>query len=337
VKNLFLFCTGFFLCVNVWSIEFAVAPFYYIDETAERADPRNNWHRRLLTELQGTETGTDLRFRAAGSALYNPPQSVGDAVILCRAEQAEYLIYGFITRKDHTIQGELRLLDYAKRNVIASFYSMDGNDREDELVKDLAAKLFRYIQENYDIIIIPDPPAFTHVQFPISLGYWFPAGKSWTPFLIGIFRLDGGVQFIPSDNVLVFGGYAHYFTLGIDLSYRLGKGRYYEAWDHSFTVSAPIQFHRIFNAQHEAYAGFGLSYSFDILSVKKPYEDPVVESYGAAGLLINGGWTFRYREKLYIFAELRMELRFYDDPMFNIAPSAGVILRPYTQEVIRKW
>jgi hypothetical protein len=54
-------------------------------------------------------------------------------------------------------------------------------------------------------------------------------------------------------------------------------------------------------------------------------------------LLLNGGWIFRFKETLFIFAELRTELRFYQDPMMSIAPTVGVILRPYTQEVVRKW
>jgi hypothetical protein len=336
-----LTCLPFVLCAaGAWALEFTVAPLYFIDESAGNAgsaDPRSNWHLRLLEELQAVETGTDIRFRAVGSAIYNPPQSVGDAVAVSRTERTDYLIYGFITRKDYTLQGELRLLDYEKRETAAVFYAMDNRDAEDALVKTLAAKILAYIQDNYHIGIVPEPDAFTHVQFPIGLGYWFPAEKSWTPLLIGIFRFDAGVQFIPSDHALVLGGYAHYFSLGIDLSYRLGKGRYYEAWNHGFTVSAPVRFHRIFNSQHEAYAGLGISYSFDILSVKKPYEDPELEGYGAAGLLVNGGWAFRFKEKIYIFAELCMELRFYDDPMFSIAPSVGVILRPYTQEVVRKW
>jgi hypothetical protein len=328
------------LCLMPWTLralEFSVAPLYFIDEAAERVEPRNTWQRRLLEELTVQTAGLELQFRPAGSALYNPPQSVGDAIVLCRSEQADYLIYGFITRRDRTIQGELRLLDYAQRDILATFYAMDGKDREDELVQDLAGKLFRYIRETYRVAAIPKPPAFTHVQFPVGLGYWFPAGSSWTPLLTGIFRVDGGVQLIPSDNVFAWQGYAYYFSVGVDISYQLGKGRYYEAWNHSFTASIPLQLHWVFNGRHEAFAGFGFSYSIDLLNVKRPYEDPAVDVYGAAGLLLSGGWIFRLRERLLIFTELRADFRFYQDPMVSLAPSAGVIFRPYTQEVLQKW
>ena len=337
MKLLFLFVLLLFSTIPVFSIEFTLAPLYYIDETSERVDPRNNFHERILQELEKNATGTEVRFKRALSTRYNPPQSVGDAIILCRNEQADYLIYGFIVRKEQTIQGELRLLDYERREVIVSFYSMDGNDREDDLIKDLSNKLLRFIQETYNIIIIPDPAAFTHIQFPVSLGYWQPINPGWINLLYGIIRIDGGIQIIPSDNDFIVSGYVHYISFGVDISYRLGVGNNYDAWNHSFTVSAPILFHRKFNAQHEAYAGFGLLYAFDLLRIKKPYEDPATEIYGATGLLLSGGWTFCIKERLFFFTDLRLEIRFFDKPMINISPRAGIIIRRYTKEVVTKW
>ena len=279
MKNvlLIIFLSG--IASLVFAIEFTVAPLYFIDETSERVMAQNNFHDRLLRELGSAVTGTQLRFRSAGSFRYNPPQSVGDAIVFCRDEQVNYLIYGFIVRKDQTIQGELRLLDYERREVIAHFFAMDSRDREDELIKNLADKLFRFVKETYNIIVIPDPPAFTHIQFPVSLGYWQPVDKNWIKLIFGLIRIDGGIQIIPSDNVFTARGYAHYFSLGVDISYRLGVGNYYPAWDHGFTFSFPLLLHRQLNERHEIYTGFGLMYSFDILYIKKPYEDPVTENY----------------------------------------------------------
>jgi hypothetical protein len=331
-------CFFFILCAAcACALEFTIAPLYFIDESSGSVEPRNNWHRRILEELTAVETGTGLRFRAAASALYNPPQSTGDAVILCRTEQAEYLLYGFITRKDYSIQGELRLLDYERKELIASFYAMDNRDAEEELVKSLAAKVLAYVQEQYHIEIFPDPPAFTHLQFPISLGYWLPVNPSWTGLLIGIFRIEGGVRLIPSDHVFTAAGYTHYFSLGVDIAYQLARGHYYDAWDHGFTVSIPFQLYRKLNEQHEVFAGVGLSYSINLLSIKKPYEDPAVESYSGAGIFLNAGWQFRLKEKVFFFTQARMDIRFYDIPMVAFSPSAGVVFRRSTWEVPDKW
>ena len=332
---LILFLAG--IVIPVFAIEFYIAPLYFIDETIEHVIAQNDFHERLLRELGNAVTGTELRFRNTGSFRYNPPQSVGDAIILCRSIQAEYLIYGYITRKDLTIQGELRLLDYEQRDVIAHFFAMDSSDREDELIKDLADKLFRFVKETYNIIVIPNPPAFTHVQFPVSLGYWQPLDKNWINLLFGTARIKGGIQLIPSDNVFNAAGYSHYISVGVDISYQLGRGNNYPAWDHGFNMSLPVLLHRQLNEQHEIYAGLGLMYTFDMLRIQKPYEDPVTELYSAAGVMVSGGWFFRFKERLFIFAELRTELRFYDKPMLNLSPSVGIIFRRYTQEVVKKW
>lgn len=332
-----LLCVWLCGAAGAGAIEVTLAPLYLIDETADRVDPRNSWHRRVLDALTATATGRELRFRSGDSALYNPPQSVGDAITVCRTERAEYLIYGFITRKDYTIQGELRLLDYARREVVAVFYAMDSRDREAELVRDLADKIFRYVQEQYHIISVPEPPAFTHIQVPVNLGYWFPAGRSWTPLLTGILTTGGGVQLIPSDRVFVWQGYAHYFSVGIEVSYRFGKGQTYESWNHSCTVSAPLQLHRVMNARHEAVIGWGLSYSLDMLTLAQPYEEPGVELYGAAGVLFSGGWLFRVTERLSVGGEVRGELRFYRRPLLSITSMVGICVRPYTREVASTW
>jgi len=194
-----------------FAIEFAVAPFYFIDETTERVNPQNNFQARLLREFGKVETGLALGFKSTSSSRYNPPQSVGDAIVLSRAEKANYLIYGFITRKEQTIQGELRLLDYERREVIASFFAMDSKDREDEFIKTLADKLFRFVQETYNIVTIPDPDTYTHIQFPVSLGYWQPIDKNWINLLFGLIRVDGGIQIIPRDINFIASGYGIIF------------------------------------------------------------------------------------------------------------------------------
>ena len=337
MKELFLLAICIINTAFVFSIEFTIAPLYFVDETIDQAFPKNDFHERLYKELGKVALDTGLRFKNTGSSRYNPPQSVGDAVILCRAEKAEYLIYGYIVRKDQTINGELRILDYERKEVIARFFAMDSKEREDELIKDLAGKLFRFLQETYNIKIVPPVPSFTHIQFPLSMGYWFPMGKDWLGLLYGIVRVDGGIQIIPDDMAVISTGSIYYISLGIDFSYRLGFGRFYDAWDHGFSVSTPILIHKKINEQHGAYIGLGQFYSLDLLYIRKPYEDPAIEIFDTLGLIFYGGWSFRFKERLFFFIDAMLEIAFYDKTMINFSTRSGIILRKYTQEVVRKW
>ena len=337
MKRSLIIAALFCVALSAFAIEFTIAPIYYVDETRERVFPQNNFQQRILNELGLVSTNMEVQFKNTISSRYNPPQSVGDAIIMCRAEEADYLVYGYITEKDYTIQGELRILDYRRKEVIATFYAMDAKDREDALVNDLVTKLFRYVQETYNIKIITDPPSFTHIQIPVSLGYWLPIDREWIGMLYGIVRINGGIQIIPKDIVTIVAGKLYYISVGVDISYRLGKGRNYDAWDHDFTISTPVLFHRKYNEQHEAFAGFGLLYSINLLHIKKPYEDPTTETYNALGVMLGGGWSFHFRENLFLFADGRIELRFYENPMVSFTPSFGIILRRHTQEVVKKW
>ena len=332
---LLVFYTG--IALHGFAIEFTIAPLYYLDETSERVFPQNNFQNRILQELGKVSTNMEVQFKKAVSPRYNPPQTVGDAIIMCRSEEADYLVYGFISRKEYTIQGELRLLDYKQKTVIANFYSMDSKDRETEMVQDLAAKLLYYVQETYNIKIISEPPSFTHIQFPVSLGYWLPINLDWVKILYGIVRVDGGIQIIPTDIVTIDQGKIFYFSFGADISYQLGMGRNYNAWNHGFTITSPVQFHWKFNEQHEAYFALGVLYTFDLLYIKNPYEDPSMKFYSVLGAMTGGGWTFRLNEKLFFFTDARLELRSYERAMLSFTPRAGIIFRRYSQEVIKKW
>lgn len=337
MKKYLFFTICVFMAMTAFSMEFTIAPFYFIDETKDQAFPRNNYHEKLLFELGKTFLEKGFVFDTINNRRHNPPQSVSDAIILCRSEEVDYLIYGYITKKDRTIHGELRLLDYEKREVIANFYSMDDNDREDELIQDLARKLYRFIQETYKIEIIPEIPSYAHFQFPISLGYWLPINSEWGGILYGIFRIDGGVQFIPNDRIYVVMGKIYYFSVGIDISYRLGRAKYYDAWTHGIIINTPMLFYRVINKEHKIFTGLGLYYSWDLLQIKKPYEDPTVDLFTTLGFTLNLGWEYSFDENIFFFADLRFNMSFYESNFVCLSPRVGITIRKHSKEVYSKW
>jgi hypothetical protein len=336
-RVLIFYIFGLCVLIRPAALEIMLAPLYLVDETEERVEAQNSLHRRLLTELSSTAAGIELRFYLTSESRYNPPQSVGDAITLCREERAEYLLYGFITRREHTVQGELRLLDYQNRTVITSFHAIENRGEEDELVAALAAKVLKYLGEHFHIELRDDPTAYMHLQIPLGIGYWLPTSISWIDLLIGIVRVHGGLQLIPKAPLFVSRGFDHYVSTELDVSYRLGRGNQYEGWNHSFTISTPVLVHRVLTDRHEVFAGGGISYTIDLLEVKKPYESPATEMYSTFGIVITGGWIFLLKEQLFFYTEGRFDWRFYRTPMVSFAPSAGIIFRPYTQEVVKKW
>jgi hypothetical protein len=74
-----------------------------------------------------------------------------------------------------------------------------------------------------------------------------------------------------------------------------------------------------------------------LLHVKKLYDDPVTEVYNAFGFMFSAGWVFHFKETLFFFVDTRLELRLYNNLMVSFLPSAGVIFRPYSREIRKKW
>jgi hypothetical protein len=318
------------------ALEMYIAPFYFIDEVDERVDTRNNYQKRLLNELGSVATGFDIRFKEVRANI-NPPQTVSDAIRVCRSEQAEYLLYGFISRKEYTIQGEIRLFDYEKRAVAEYFFSMDTIENELRLIKDFSKKIIEYVEKNYNIQIITEKPAeYSHFSALTRLGYWSPVDANWRDLIIGTFLLNGGIKFIPTDRAFVYKGFIFYASIGVDISYRLGVGNEYEAWDHSFTVYNPVNLHMKLNDRNELYAGIGYSYSIDLLNIKKPYENPSLEKYDGFGVFFDAGYQHKFKENIFLFADLRLELRLYQTYMLAVSPTVGVEFKLKTQEVTEK-
>jgi hypothetical protein len=326
-----IFSTAFGTALEVY-----VAPLYYINEAAGRQEARNGYQNRLLTVLNNVETDVELRFKSTAGFSGNPPQSLLDAITVSRTVHAEYLLYGFIAEKEYTIQAEVRLLEYETRTVIATFYAMDEKGQEDRLLKNIANKVYQFIDDTFNIPIIEKPPRFTHLSIPASIGYWTPMGQ-WVHLVIGTFTINGGLRFIPADNLFIAGGYAYHFSTGFTVTYRLGLGTVYDAYYHGITLSVPLLLHQKLDDEKEIYYGTGFSYSVDFLNISKPYEEPTVERYAAMGILLEGGYRWRYKENIFFFGEGRIDVHFYDTAMASFSVSFGAEWRIYTREVRKKW
>jgi len=326
-----IFSTAFAAALEVY-----VAPLYYINEAEDRQEAQNSYQKRLLDELNSVETDLELRFKSTGLYSVNPPQSLLDAITVSRTLHADYLLYGFIAEKDYTIQAELRLLEYETRKVITTFYAMDEKGQEERLIENIANKVYRFIDDTFNIPIIEEPPQFAHLSIPASIGYWTPTA-SWFDYLIGTFTINGGVRLQPSDHLFISRGFVYSVSAGLNVSYRMGVGNVYSAFSHGLTFAVPVLLHQKLNDENDIYYGVGLLYSLEFFNVKKPYEDPQVERYAAAGVLVQGGYRWRFRENIYFFSESKIEMIFYDVPMINVSLLFGAEWRIYTREVQKKW
>jgi hypothetical protein len=333
---IFLFASGF---GALSAMDAYIAPILYIDESNDRSQDSSFGQRDLLRELQAIETGMILNFYTLRDNAVNPPQSLIDAATLCRTQQLDYLLYGYITKRDYSIEGVINLFDYGMREIRISFYAMDDTEHYERMLTDLALKIVAYFNDTFNLGILPQKEEYMHLYIPASLGYWTPVGNDWHHLMTGIFALHSGIKFIPNDNLGVIYGRSFYLSTGLELSYRLGVGSdsTYKSFYHDIMMTIPLRFHTRLAERHEVFGEIGFLYALDFLSVSLKYENSDTKVYGNIGFALGLGYIFKFSERFNFFFDNTVDFQFMDNPIISYSPKFGIDIWMYSREIKRKW
>ena len=334
-----LFFAAALLPASIFALDIYVAPLLYIDETDMSRRSPAAIQRDLLSGLWAVETGTALQFRNLRDNRINPPQSLTDAVTVSRSERIEFLLYGFVIRREHSVQMEIRLFDYVNRRIAQTFFSIDDSNNYERMVNDMALKILAYISETFNLHIIPEKPGTTRLSIPATLGYWTPMESSWTEVMLGTFTLGSGVEFVPTDNLFVYRGKTCYLSTGLEIKYRLGVGNpsKYEAFYHTFYFTIPLRLNFILAAQHEIFTGLGLIYFLQFFSMTEKYAGVQRHVFGNMGMNINFGYRFIFNERYSIFFRNDFDILFNARVLVTYSPTIGLNIQIYEREVKRRW
>ncbi|QQO11004.1 hypothetical protein [Breznakiella homolactica] len=324
-------------CVKGMTVH--MAPVLYIDETKDMLKDHRFAYREILRELHGIETGMVLNFTALSDELIAPPQSMVDAATVCRNEKADFLLYGFIVKRDYTIQIEIKLFDYSNREIIRSFYAIDDHGNYERMIGDVAVKIVSYFNETFNLGLAGGRGSFVQISMPASVGYWTPLGSRWNDLLIGTGAVTVGFEIIPSDNCFIAFGKRFYFSTGIEAEYRLGLGRpdAYSGYYHSILLTVPVRLHLAVSEHHSFFMGAAFQYVLDILSVEEPYADAETRVYNNLGAGADIGYQLHFSERVSFYFDNLFTVLFTEEPLFSYSPHLGVKVMLYTKELKRTW
>jgi hypothetical protein len=325
---------GFLIALEVYA-----APILHIDEAGGNNGGRGSMQEDILEALGAIETGMDLRFIKIRNSRINPPESVVDAVEVCRSEGVDFLLYGYLTKRAYNYQAEIRLFDYENRQVRQVFYGMDDSGHYDRLVKELTVKIVEYIAEVFHLRIVEEEPAFTRMFIPGGVGYWTPASSDWTRRMIGTVNISSGIAVMPSDRIFVLHGFPFYISTGLDVAYRLGVGHpaRYDAYDHSLYFNLPVFLHAALRDRHHVFAGLGFIYFLDFLNITQKYSDSEIFFYNNTGMSITFGYRFFLKKALVLFFRSDFDLQFAGKVLFSYSPLIGLEFQIYEKEIWKRW
>jgi hypothetical protein len=322
------------------ALQIHIAPFAYIDETEDRVIQRTSIHVDFLRELQGIETGPEVQFTQLRFFDINAPQSIIDAVKVCREEHADYLLYGYVSKKDYTLTAEIKLLEYESRSILQLFYAVDDHEHYERLIHDAAYKILAYIDDTFHLETLEKKPIHSWFTAPVTLGYWTPLERKWTDLLAGTIALDGGIRYVPTDRLFTAYGINFYLSYEGSLGYRLGIGdpNAYRAFANSIRFTIPlVRLHAKITEQHNIFAGFGLLYSLDLMPFQELYAEEETKIYNTFGLVWSLGYSYSLNDKYRLLFDNQFDVRFFDTPMASYSLKLGIDILVKKKEVLQKW
>jgi hypothetical protein len=323
----------------LFSLEIHVAPMLYIDETDGNWRDTSRIQGELLTELRLVETGVVLQFEQLKDNRINPPESLFEAVTVCRNEQIEYLLYGFVTKRAHNVFAEVRLFEYSSRTVLHSFFGMDSHEHHERLIADIANKVLQYVGERFKLDIVAEKKEATRFEIPMIVGYWRPIDSGWSNLMVGTGAAGSGFVFIPSDNIWVIRGMSWYISTGLEVKYRFGFGNpeRYDSYNHTLYLTMPVRLHIALTRQHELFAGVGYTYFLEIFLFADKYADSKRYIYNNMGLYSGFGYRFKFDKVMSIFFRNDFDFLFNERSLITYSPTIGVNIQVYEREIRKKW
>ncbi|MDR2965819.1 MAG: hypothetical protein LBU88_08595 [Treponema sp.] len=339
MRNIILF-VFIFLPISVFGLNIKVAPILYVDETENNARNTARVQNDLLNTLWAVETGIVIRFERLVNNNINSPQSLTEAVTICRNERIEYLIYGYITKRQHNFHAEIRLFEYESRTVLQSFYSMDSIEHYDRLLEDIARKIFIFIEETFNYDIITEKTSLTRLLIPAMVGYWTPVDSEWVKVFLGTVSAGSGVIFVPKDNLFTLFGLSFYVSTGLELKYRLGVGNPagYEAFNHNLLITVPVRLYTTLAEKHQVFIGIGYNYFLDFFVIANKYSDSAVYVFNSMGMCLGLGYKYTINDKISIFARNDFDFLFNEQrDLVTFSILIGIEIKIYEEETRSRW
>ncbi len=257
-----------------------------------------------------------------------------DALRVCRINDIQYAVYGYVKKTDVNYFAEIKIYDAASEKILYTVFESDDLKNYDRLINGISEKIAVYFIDMLEIKTEKQLEEEKHpLQFdlPFSLNYWAPLDDEWSKVLLGVIGVNAGIDFYPEFNVLIRNNRKIDFNFRFELGYKFGMGNpsYYSAFYHSVSAFAPVIMNWHLNDRNCLSFGFGPLYQFTVAQIEKKYEDPSSFMQNEAGLGALFSYNYKLNEKWKLSFELEGDLYFTDRSFFVLKPKIGAVWNFY--------
>lgn len=319
----------FLLSFSVSAVEFGIAPFIIYDGEGMKISlnsvPSDNVYKQLTEKwLDGL-----IDFHKVNSEKTGDIYTVIDAYKVCTTEGYDYIIYGFIEKKEDCYFSNLKIYSSSEKKNIKNFYCSDDIEHYERLMNNLSLNVLQGIEEITGISELKEKQnkyRDFEMKVPLSIFYWSPLGNEWDQRVLGICGVNTGLEIYPPLPVKVMKSklYDVSIKFNVDWSYGVNQPNYYALYLNSLTIVLPVIVHVHYNPKISAYFGCGFGYGLDMVLITPKYED---EKFVLQNILIFetvAGCEFNINSLIDLFCEIDLHIRFKENTYFELCPKIGV-------------
>ena len=273
-------------------------------------------------------------FRKVSAEKYGKLYTSLDASRLCSAEEAEYILFGYVQKNEGSWNACVKLYSFHQKKILKEFFASDSTDHYERLLDTLAANIVSGIEETAGLGLTKaamDKVRPFEIRLPLSGFCWNYASGKWRETMEGSAGGSIGLHIYPPQTKLNIGKFTADFSLRPMASYYRadGKDRTYQPECNAFVFTLPLVFQLHFSKRNSVYIGSGVFYETAALKMTPKYEDKREMRQSLYGLESFIGYEFKAGRLASIFTEAGVGFHFNGDKVVTARAGLGLSFTLY--------
>lgn len=330
MKKLSVFAAVFLIfAARVFSETVLVAPIILYDKDSNRIKQNPNPAEKIYDSLYNYWFEGLVDFKKLSSREYDEIYTVFDANRVCALEEADYILFGYITKNEGNWFSDIKLYNYKSKKIAGEYYSGDDIAHYDRLIENLSRNILEGIEDETGLSrnkIVEEEKRELEIKLPASIFYWSPVDGDWGTKMLGIAGLEAGCEIYPTQKKLALKQKLIDFSVrpSLSYSYAMGRKNVYPLNYHGIMLTSPVLAHIHFNPKNSLYTGFGLYYEFEVMNIIPKYENQKSLYQNIFGLEYVLGYETVMNDKINFFTELRLDSHVNEDTFMAVKGALGL-------------
>ena len=328
----------FFFSFRICAENVLVAPMIVYDKDSNVIVMSRNPSEQIYDKISDYWFEGMIGIRMLSAKKYGEIYTTLDASRCCVAEEAEYMLFGYVQKNEGSWTANMKLYGSGTKKILMEFFSSDDINHYDRLIDNLCEKILKGLEEvtglNRSEVLNGKIRPF-ELRMPASVFYWTPIITGWNSVVVGFVGCDVGLEIFPRQSKITLGQMLLDFSLRPELTYSYGMGKdgVYPLHYNGISFVLPVLARLRFNMRNSLYIGLGPYYEIEMMSIIPKYDDRQFHYQNIFGLESFVGYELTAGESIDAFTEVRFDFHFARDRFLAVKAVLGMSLKLYKGEL----